>query len=119
MLGWGKIYRQFLLFFLARIGEKFAGNFCHSVTPGENPVCHCWDTRKGMLVRGINKMSGKGICENGGKEIRLQNMQKNGKRRVREPFNHKRNYHLCGLVVRVPGYRSRDPWFDSWRYQIF
>jgi hypothetical protein len=21
--------------------------------------------------------------------------------------------HLCGLVVRVPGYRSRDPGFDS------
>jgi hypothetical protein len=27
--------------------------------------------------------------------------------------------HLCGLMVRVPGYRSRDPGFDSWRYQIF
>jgi hypothetical protein len=26
---------------------------------------------------------------------------------------------LCGLVVRVPGCRSRDPGFDSWRYQIF
>jgi hypothetical protein len=26
---------------------------------------------------------------------------------------------LCGLVVRVPGYRSRDPGFDSRRYQIF
>jgi hypothetical protein len=26
---------------------------------------------------------------------------------------------LCGLVVRVPGYRSRDPGFDSWHYQIF
>jgi hypothetical protein len=26
---------------------------------------------------------------------------------------------LCGLVVRVPGYRSRGPWFDSRRYQIF
>jgi hypothetical protein len=25
----------------------------------------------------------------------------------------------CGLVVRVPGYRSRDPGLDSWRYQIF
>jgi hypothetical protein len=25
---------------------------------------------------------------------------------------------LCGLVVRVPGYRSRDPGFDSQRYQI-
>jgi hypothetical protein len=22
-------------------------------------------------------------------------------------------------VVRVPGYRSRGPGFDSWRYQIF
>jgi hypothetical protein len=27
--------------------------------------------------------------------------------------------HLCGLVVRVPGYRSRGPVFDSWHYQIF
>jgi hypothetical protein len=26
---------------------------------------------------------------------------------------------LCGLVVRVPGYRCRSPWFDFWRYQIF
>jgi hypothetical protein len=26
---------------------------------------------------------------------------------------------LCGLVVRVPGYRSRDPVFDSRCYQIF
>jgi hypothetical protein len=26
---------------------------------------------------------------------------------------------LCGLVVRVPGYRSRDPGFDSRLYQIF
>jgi hypothetical protein len=26
---------------------------------------------------------------------------------------------LCGLVVRIPGYRSRDPGFDFWRNQIF
>jgi hypothetical protein len=26
---------------------------------------------------------------------------------------------LCGLVVRVPGYRSRGHGFDSRRYQIF
>jgi hypothetical protein len=26
---------------------------------------------------------------------------------------------LCGLVVRVPGYSSRNPKFDSGRYQIF
>jgi hypothetical protein len=26
---------------------------------------------------------------------------------------------LCGLVVRVPGYRYRDLGFDSRRYQIF
>jgi hypothetical protein len=26
---------------------------------------------------------------------------------------------LCGLVVRVPGYRSREPGFDYRRYQIF
>jgi hypothetical protein len=26
---------------------------------------------------------------------------------------------LCGLVVRVPGYRPRGPGFDFWSYQIF
>jgi hypothetical protein len=26
---------------------------------------------------------------------------------------------LCGLVVRVPGYRSRGPGFDFRRYRIF
>jgi hypothetical protein len=26
---------------------------------------------------------------------------------------------LCGLVVRVLGYRSRGPGFNSWRYHIF
>jgi hypothetical protein len=26
---------------------------------------------------------------------------------------------VSGLVVRVPGYRSRDPGFDSGSYQIF
>jgi hypothetical protein len=26
---------------------------------------------------------------------------------------------LCGLVVRVPGYRSRRPGFDCRRYQVF
>jgi hypothetical protein len=27
--------------------------------------------------------------------------------------------YFCGLVVRVPGYRSRGPGFDSRRYKIF
>jgi hypothetical protein len=26
---------------------------------------------------------------------------------------------FCGLVVRVPGYRSRGPGFDSWLNHIF
>jgi hypothetical protein len=34
-------------------------------------------------------------------------------------FQHKFADRLCGLVIRVPGYRSRDPGFDSRRYQIF
>jgi hypothetical protein len=29
------------------------------------------------------------------------------------------NDRLCGLVVRVSGYRSRGPGFDSWRFHIF
>ena len=28
-------------------------------------------------------------------------------------------YRLCGLVVRVSGYRYRGPGFDPRRYQIF
>jgi hypothetical protein len=35
------------------------------------------------------------------------------------PFKFFRQDRLCGLVVRVPGYRSKDPGFDSRRYQIF
>jgi hypothetical protein len=27
--------------------------------------------------------------------------------------------NLCGLVIRVPGYRSRGPGFDFQRYHIF
>jgi hypothetical protein len=34
--------------------------------------------------------------------------------RVQQPGD-----RLCGLVVRVSGYRSRGPGFDSRRYQIF
>jgi hypothetical protein len=29
------------------------------------------------------------------------------------------HYCICGLVVRVPKYRSRGPWIDFRRYQIF
>jgi hypothetical protein len=32
---------------------------------------------------------------------------------------HIKIFCLRGLVVRVPGYRSRDPGFDFQRYQIF
>jgi hypothetical protein len=39
-------------------------------------------------------------------------------------FDYKLNLSMysvlqCGLVVRVPGYRSRGPGFGSQRYQIF
>jgi hypothetical protein len=35
-------------------------------------------------------------------------------------IKHRENFNrLCGLLVRVPGYRSRDRGFDSRRYQIF
>jgi hypothetical protein len=33
--------------------------------------------------------------------------------------NHWRKDRLCGLMVRVPGYRSRGPGFVSRRYQNF
>jgi hypothetical protein len=26
---------------------------------------------------------------------------------------------FCGVVIRVPGYRSRGPWFDSRCYDVF
>jgi hypothetical protein len=31
----------------------------------------------------------------------------------------KKKTRICGLVVRVPGYRCKGPEFDSRRYQIF
>jgi hypothetical protein len=34
--------------------------------------------------------------------------------KIRDPHD-----RLCGLVVRVSGYRSRGPGFDSRPYQIF
>jgi hypothetical protein len=34
-------------------------------------------------------------------------------------FPHLLHDHLSGLVVRVPGYRSRGPGFDPRHYQIF
>jgi hypothetical protein len=37
---------------------------------------------------------------------------------VSHPREYENVYRLCGLVVRVSGYRSRDPGFNSQRYQI-
>ena len=43
--------------------------------------------------------------------------------REKQPTNRKPKYspvdRLCGLVVRVSGYRYRGPRFDPRRYQIF
>ena len=44
------------------------------------------------------------------------------RRHVRQEIivsSHRRNDRLCGLVVRVSGYRYRGLGFDSRRYQIF
>jgi hypothetical protein len=50
------------------------------------------------------------------REISITNKQTNKLR----GFSPQANYSdLCGLVVRVPGYRSRGPGFDFRRYQIF
>ena len=35
------------------------------------------------------------------------------------PINRANRDRLCGLVVRVSGYRYRGPGFDPRRYQIF
>jgi len=44
----------------------------------------------------------------------------NGKSVLVHPMKvYKRNRGLCGLVVRVSGYRYRGPGFDPRRYQIF
>ena len=46
--------------------------------------------------------------------IRLYNKVPNNIKKVVEYKD-----RLCGLVVRVSGYRYRGLAFDSWRYQIF
>ena len=40
-------------------------------------------------------------------------------KKVHFPLLHDPNDRLCGLVVRVSGYRYRGLGFDSRRYQIF
>jgi hypothetical protein len=40
-------------------------------------------------------------------------------RNLEESIRKRQIDRLCGLVVRVPGYKSRDRGFDSQRYQIF
>jgi hypothetical protein len=42
-----------------------------------------------------------------------------GHRRYNIQVANKDTDSLCGLVVRVPGYKSRGPGFDFRRYQIF
>jgi hypothetical protein len=39
--------------------------------------------------------------------------------RPKKGMNQKLRDRLCGLVIRIPGSRSRGSDFDSWGYQIF
>jgi hypothetical protein len=48
---------------------------------------------------------------------KLQLLEKEGHRHICVCFL--TIHRLCGLVVRVPGYRSRGTVFDSLRYKIF
>jgi hypothetical protein len=59
----------------------------------------------------------------------LSSLQTSSKARWVERTNLTKRFHkeilllllgrLCGLVIRVPGYRSKGPGFDSRHYQIF
>jgi hypothetical protein len=39
--------------------------------------------------------------------------------RILNLFTYDQYDRFCGMVVRVSGYRSRDPGLDFWHYQIF
>jgi hypothetical protein len=53
------------------------------------------------------------------KGYRAINSNKNNYRAINNRNTNNFSDRLCGLVVRVSGYRSRDPRLDSRRYQIF
>jgi len=44
---------------------------CQNVTRGENQTRHSYDTARGITKRQTNGKDMKGICEKGGKEIKI------------------------------------------------
>ena len=80
----------------------------------ESLVKQCIQLIKGPPTHIYNLSLSLGVFTDEWKTAKVMPLHKKGYRYDIHNYD-----HLCGLVVRVSGYRYRGPGFDSRRYQIF
>jgi hypothetical protein len=82
--------------------DSYSGDSCSNLGPSEGFIVLLSCSR--LLLGQYLKSPGHAVCFHVISNLLLTTIQ---------------SASLCGLVVRVPGYRSRGPGFYSRRYQIF
>jgi hypothetical protein len=100
----------------AKHGERFTHKYPHSPVPIKScmsKLITTWKTTESVLDK--TQYCKKIML----KDEKLEDIQV----QLQSPWKFLRQLsqddHLCGLVVRVPGYKSRGPGFDSRLYHIF